>query len=472
MGSFIIRRLVQAVFTILGVTLLTFVLFRLVAGDVTFHFVNPKHGKEARVTWLKKNHLDLPIVLNLQRHLVITDRTKGEDKFTVRDAEGSKAVTAMMLEQRGEQKDKKEQADANIVSLAVQLLSNKTHLVKLTQGDPWMARQERQNDQPDAPTTKSAEPAKPMLIFSLRDGSELKIDLSPLAAKSDENGKTAGPAKDATCGDLVRLINEQPDNRGRLEANISDIVRKNIYNSQFFWHLYHSVTFKNRSYKTNELLQDIIRKKAKYSLAITVPAMAMGWFLAMFVSLIVAYYRGGIIDKLGVFIAVLGMCIPYLVYMIVGQKLIFEIAPTVAWGLNNTFNIFVPVGIAVIAGLGGSVRFYRTVFLDEINRDYVRTARAKGVPLRGILFRHVLKNCMLPILTSLVVSIPFLIMGSLLLEQFFGVPGLGSLMLSSVSDRDVPIISGLTFLTAAVYVIGLLITDILYAVFDPRIRLR
>jgi len=130
------------------------------------------------------------------------------------------------------------------------------------------------------------------------------------------------------------------------------------------------------------------------------------------------------------------------------------------------------VTIAVVAGLGGSVRFYRTVILDEVNRDYVRTARAKGVPLYGILFRHVLKNCMLPILTSLVVSIPFLILGSLLLEQFFGIPGLGSLMITSVSDRDVPIISGLTFLTALVFIIGLLITDVLYAVFDPRIRLR
>ena len=311
-----------------------------------------------------------------------------------------------------------------------------------------------------------------MLILSLHDGTELTIDLSPFADKAPKKGKVAGPQKDATCGDLIRLINEHPDNRGRLEASISDIAIGNIWNSQFVWHLSDSVTFQNRSYKTKQLLLDIIKKRAKYSLAISIPAMALGWFLAMAVSSLVAYYRGRMLDKMGVFICVLGMCIPYLVYMIAGQRLIFEIAPTAAWGLHNRANIYIPVGIAVIAGLGGSVRFYRTVFLDEIGRDYVRTARAKGVPLRGILFRHVLKNCMLPILTSLVVSIPFLIMGSLLLEQFFGIPGLGSLMLSSVSDRDVPIISGLTFLTAIIYVFGLLITDLLYAMFDPRIRLR
>jgi peptide/nickel transport system permease protein len=158
--------------------------------------------------------------------------------------------------------------------------------------------------------------------------------------------------------------------------------------------------------------------------------------------------------------------------MIVGQYMVFRLAPEMAYGIQPRTNIFVPVIIATVAGLGGAVRFYRTVILNEINQDYVRTARAKGVPLPSILFKHVLKNCMLPILTNLVVSIPFLILGSLLLEQFFGVPGLGDLMISSISRRDVPIINGLTFLTALIYTLGLLITDILYAVFDPRIRLQ
>jgi peptide/nickel transport system permease protein len=158
--------------------------------------------------------------------------------------------------------------------------------------------------------------------------------------------------------------------------------------------------------------------------------------------------------------------------MIVGQYIAFAIAPDIAYGVEPRTNIYVPVIIATVAGLGGAVRFYRTVILNEINQDYVRTARAKGVPLPSILFRHVLKNCMLPILTNLVLSIPFLILGSLLLESFFGIPGLGDLMVSSIRSRDVPIINGLTFLTALIYTLGLLLTDILYAVFDPRIRLQ
>ncbi|MFQ5454541.1 MAG: ABC transporter permease subunit, partial [Candidatus Zixiibacteriota bacterium] len=98
--------------------------------------------------------------------------------------------------------------------------------------------------------------------------------------------------------------------------------------------------------------------------------------------------------------------------------------------------------------------------LDETGRDYVRTARAKGVPLPAVMFRHILRNCMLPILTNLILAIPFLIMGSLLLETFFGIPGLGDLLLSSITNRDEPIVSGLTFLTALIYTVGILLTDI------------
>jgi peptide/nickel transport system permease protein len=232
------------------------------------------------------------------------------------------------------------------------------------------------------------------------------------------------------------------------------------------------VSFQGRSYKTDEKLTDIIRRQAPYSLAITVPALALSWLLELAIACVVAYYRDSWIDRIGVFLSVLGMCVPFLAYMILGQWIMFQVAPTAAFGLTRPENVYVPVTIAVVAGLGGAVRFYRTVILDETNRDYVRTAKAKGVPLSSILFKHVLKNCMLPILTSVVLSIPFLIMGNLLLERFFGVPGLGDLLISSINDRDVPIMTGLTFLTAIIYTGGLLVTDLLYAVFDPRIRLR
>lgn len=249
--------------------------------------------------------------------------------------------------------------------------------------------------------------------------------------------------------------------------------KKEFYETQFWHHMRNCVTFSGLSYRYPDMtLLDIIRDRAMYSLALTVPIMALGWLLGLVISSFVAYYRDQWIDRVGVFLSVLGMCVPFLAYMILGQWVMFQISPSHAWGLANPVNIYIPVFIALIAGVGGNVRFYRTVILDQMNQDYVRTARAKGVPLPGVLFRHVLRNCMLPILTSLVLSIPFLILGSLLLESFFGVPGLGDIMISCVTDSDVPLMTGLTFLTAVIYVVGLLTTDILYAAFDPRIRLR
>jgi len=245
-----------------------------------------------------------------------------------------------------------------------------------------------------------------------------------------------------------------------------------IWDSQFVHYIAKTFTFKNRSLITNQQLLNVIVERAPYSLAITVPAMALGWALAMVVSTLVAYYRASLIDHMGVFLAVLGMCIPFLAFIIGIQYLTFQIKPSMAYGLGNPFNILVPVVIAVMAGLGQNVRFYRTVILDETNRDYVRTAQAKGVPLAGVMFKHILRNCMLPILTNLIVAIPFLIMGSLFLELFFGIPGLGDLLLSSINNRDEPILSGLTFLTAVIYVLGTLLTDVSYAVFDPRVRLQ
>lgn len=244
------------------------------------------------------------------------------------------------------------------------------------------------------------------------------------------------------------------------------------YQTQLFLHMYQTLTFSGKSFATNETLWEVTKGRGADSLALSIPILALSWFSAMIVSCFVAYYRGTWIDHVGVFVCVLGMCIPYLAYMIFGQMFMFWLCPAAAWGIDPISNIYLPVCIAVIAGLGGMVRFYRTVILNEINQDYVRTARAKGVPLPGILFRHVLKNCMLPILTNLVMIIPFLILGNLLLENFFGIHGLGDLMISSITTRDIPIISALTFWTAVLYILALFATDVLYAVFDPRIRLK
>ncbi len=307
-----------------------------------------------------------------------------------------------------------------------------------------------------AASESAGETPKPIVRFTLTDGTDITIDLSGVT----------------TCGDVLDRINRHPENQGRLEARISEWSVRHLWDSQFFHHLYDTATFRARSLKDNQTLWEIIRQRAPKSLAITVPAFAVGWVLAMIIACFVAYYRGGLGDKLGVILSVLGMCIPFLAFMIYGQWLMFEISPKHAYGTFYRVNIYVPIVIMVIAGLGGNVRFYRTVILNEIHHDYVRTALAKGVAPSSILFKHVLRNCMLPILTSLIMTIPFLIMGSLLVETYFGIAGLGDLMITSIQDRNEPIINAMVFLTAITYTLGVILTDISYAVFDPRIRLQ
>ncbi|HAU39036.1 MAG TPA: hypothetical protein DCX07_15155 [Phycisphaerales bacterium] len=453
MTRFILRRLVQAVFTVFGVMLLTFLLFRVVAGDVSANFVNPKQGEKARRAWLQKHGYDRPLLVNLHARLYVDDLAGGETPLAARDRSGE-ASEALGLSLAGE--DQRGEAKYRLVGRAVFRLRDDTPTEKLTQDRP-LAAVPRPAEPATAPATSSAPaPPRAVLVLQPSKGSAFEVDLTGAA----------------TAGEIVRRINTAPGNAGRCRAGITDWSPADFFDSQFFVHLSDSLRLRGRSYATDEKLFDIILSRAGYSLAIQLPALGLGWVLGMILSCFVAYYHDTWIDRAGVFLSVLGMCVPYLAYMILGQWVMFQLYPPAAWGLSSPVNIYVPVLIAVVAGLGQDVRFYRTIILDEIHRDYVRTARAKGVPLPGILFRHVLKNCMLPILTNLVTAIPFLILGSLLLERFFGVPGLGDLMVASITSRDVPIMTDLTFLTAVVYVLGLLITDILYAVFDPRIRLR
>ncbi|MBL8403775.1 MAG: ABC transporter permease, partial [Dechloromonas sp.] len=171
------------------------------------------------------------------------------------------------------------------------------------------------------------------------------------------------------------------------------------------------------------------------------------------------------------------MSISGLFYIIGGQYLIskvWRLVPISGYGggLEAWRFLILPVLIGVVSGIGSGTRWYRTVFLEEITKDYVRTARAKGVSEAAILFRHVLKNGMTPILTQSVVAIPGLFMGSLIMESFFGIPGLGSYTIEAIQSQDFAIVRSMVFIGAVLYIVALLLTDISYTIVDPRIRLR
>lgn len=212
------------------------------------------------------------------------------------------------------------------------------------------------------------------------------------------------------------------------------------------------------------------------SLAIAIPSLIMGLLVNITFALLIAFFRGSYIDYWGVVLCVVMMSISGLFYIIGGQFLIgklLNLVPISGYqpGLDATRFLILPVIIGVIGGIGSGTRWYRTLFLEEMGKDYVRTARAKGLSERSVLFKHVLRNALIPILTGVVVVLPMLFMGSLITESFFGIPGLGSYTIDAIQAQDFAIVRSMVFLGAVLYILGLLLTDISYTLVDPRVRL-
>lgn len=214
-----------------------------------------------------------------------------------------------------------------------------------------------------------------------------------------------------------------------------------------------------------------------YSLCITLPMFFLSLFISLFFAMIVAFYRGTYVDVWTLVVCVIMMSISIMFYIVGGQfifGILLKLAPVSGFDAHpaHMFKfIALPVTIGVLSGIAGNTRYYRTIFLEEINRDYVRTARAKGLSESKVLFKHVLKNAMIPILTGVVVSIPFLIIGSLLLENFFGIPGLGSYLIEAITKQDFAVVRAMVYFLSFLYVIALIAVDISYTIVDPRVRL-
>jgi peptide/nickel transport system permease protein len=220
-----------------------------------------------------------------------------------------------------------------------------------------------------------------------------------------------------------------------------------------------------------------IASRAGPSLAIALPTFILGLFAAIAFALLLVFFRATRLDFYGVVLCVAMMSISGLFYIIGGQWLVSKVWHWVpisgyAEGLTAAKFIILPVVIGVIGGLGASARWYRTIFLEEITRDYVRTARAKGASEMAVLFRHVLRNALIPILTGVVVVIPALFMGSLLTKSFFGIPGLGSYTIEAINAQDFAVVRAMVFIGSVLYIAGLLATDISYTLADPRVRLQ
>jgi len=219
-----------------------------------------------------------------------------------------------------------------------------------------------------------------------------------------------------------------------------------------------------------------IRTRMWPSLAIAVPTLLVGLAFNITFALLVVYLRGTALDTGAVVLTVALMSISSLFYIIGGQYVfgkLMRLVPISGYepGLGGWRFLILPVMVGVVSGIGSGTRWYRTLFLEEMGKDYVRTARAKGLSEGAVLFRHVLRNALIPILTGVVVLLPLLFMGSLLIESFFGIPGLGSYTIEAINRQDFAIVRAMVFLGTVLYILGLLLTDIAYTLVDPRVRL-
>jgi peptide/nickel transport system permease protein len=214
------------------------------------------------------------------------------------------------------------------------------------------------------------------------------------------------------------------------------------------------------------------------SLAIALPVFVVGILLNITFAMLIAFFRGSYLDVSGVVLCVVLMSISGLFYIIGGQYLMgkmLHLVPISGYddsGLAAVKFLALPVLIGVVSGIGSGTRWYRSIFLEEIGKDYVRTARAKGLAELRVLFHHVLKNALIPILTGAVVILPLLFMGSLIMESFFAIPGLGSYTIDAIQAQDFAIVRSMVFLGSFLYIVGLMLTDLSYTLVDPRVRLK
>ena len=222
----------------------------------------------------------------------------------------------------------------------------------------------------------------------------------------------------------------------------------------------------------NQPVSRLLAQGVGPSLLLTVPIFVGELALALTLALLCAFFRDRWLDRTLVVAAVALMSINYLVWIVAGQYVLgYCWGWFPMWGFASWRHLLLPVLVGVISGVGVDLRFYRAIMLDEMYKDYVRTAFAKGVSRSGVLFKHVLKNALIPVTTNVVIAIPFLYTGSLLLESFFGIPGLGYLGVNAVNSADVDVVRALVLIGAVLFVIANLVTDLCYAWLDPRVQL-
>jgi len=233
------------------------------------------------------------------------------------------------------------------------------------------------------------------------------------------------------------------------------------------------------SWATNERVSAIFATRLGPSLTVLLPLLVIDTLLAMAAAMLVAYMRGSLTDRLVMIGCTVGQSVSILVYIIVLQYVFaYQLGwfPVQGWGNNLAENLFrfslLPIIVGVVVSLAPDTRLYRSFFLDEINQDYVRTARAKGMGEGRVMWVHVLRNASIPIITNVMIQLPGLLAGAFLIERFFSIPGIGREVILAVERSDFPVIKAITIYVAIATMVINLLADLLYKAVDPRVQLK
>jgi peptide/nickel transport system permease protein len=276
--------------------------------------------------------------------------------------------------------------------------------------------------------------------------------------------------------DAVKNWKQQHGYDKPLFINTSESGFHKVTNTIFFDKSLRLFVFDFGKSDQGRVIAQEIRERMWPSLAVQIPVFIIGLTVNIVLALMVVMFRASIFELSAMVLCIALFSISGVFYIIGGQFLfgkLWNLVPISGYlhGINAIPFLILPVIIGVLSGIGGGTRLYRMIFMEEIHRDYIRTARAKGVSETAILFKQVLPNAMIPILTGVVVVIPSLFMGSLLMESFFGIPGLGSFTIDGIQAQDFSVVRSMVFLGSVLYIIGLILTDISYTLVDPRVRL-
>jgi peptide/nickel transport system permease protein len=431
MSAYIIRRLLYAIPILIGVNIFTFILFFFVntPDDMArAHLGTKRVTAEQMAKWKRERDYHLPYFYN-----------QGWRQIGVRQVSGEATSLEMMSQRAGHYRIRIIAPQPDIGDLALQL---------------------------QATGGASVEAADTALVLDLEEPvyeQEFEVQLDGAADPSHTLKIAMEPSQDAPQAVAYLEIKE-------------DIGLLSHFTETIFWKKsVRYLFFQFGRADDGRCIGAEILQRIGPSLSITVPSFIIGILVNITVAMGLAFFRGTYLDFWGVVLAVVMMSVSVLFYVIGGQWLLgktLRMVPISGFdtGVHAIKFVVLPVIIGVAGGIGSGVRLYRTFFLEEIGKDYVRTARAKGLPESIVLFQHALKNALIPILTGVVVSIPFLIIGSLILESFFAIPGMGSFTLEAIQRQDFAIVQAMVFLGSVVYIVGLLMTDISYTLVDPRIR--